>query len=414
MKQGRQNILALLTFIALITILAIQVKWLFDAARMEEEHFNTTVSIALNEAKHDIGKLANTCPDMKDFLCGYPGKEKVHAAKVAQIDSIISNKLALYNIDLDYTFEVTESDNDVPNKKMFGQHCYLQCLNGQLEKDGIKIKVEFPCRNQFILAQLHGTFLLTFFSIIFVMISFLITSRMFRKERHLLEQTSDFINNMVHEFQTPLSNIGFAASLIKKKNKLMDKKTEEYLSVIINENQKMEKNVVEILKISNNNHNDNHSEQVNISKILSDLIVDFGPRIESHKGSIQLETQNNQLVINGIAAHFKLIFSNLIDNAIKYADNEPLIIISVNTSGKKIEIRIKDKGPGIEKRHLTMIFEKYYRIPTGDVHNVKGFGLGLTYVKKMIESYNGSIEVQSTRGLGTQFTIYLPLENETH
>ncbi|HKM92866.1 MAG TPA: HAMP domain-containing sensor histidine kinase [Prolixibacteraceae bacterium] len=414
MKQGRQNILALFTFIALVIVLTIQVKWLFDAARMEEKQFNTTVSIALNEAKHDIGKLANACPDMNDFLCGYPCKEKVHASKVAQIDSIISNKLALYNIDLDYTFEVTEGDNSVPNKKIFAQHCYLQCLNGQLEKDGIKIKVEFPCRNQFIWAQLHGTFLLTFFSIIFVMVSFLITSRLFRKERQMLEQTSDFINNMVHEFQTPISNIGFAASLIKKKDKLMDKKTGEYLSVIIKENHKMEKNVEEILKISNNTPNETHTEQVNLTKILSDLIADFGPRVESHKGSILFHTENEKLVINGITAHFKLIFSNLIDNAIKYADKEPQISILLKSTNKKIEISIKDNGPGIEKRHHDLIFEKYYRIPTGDVHNVKGFGLGLTYVKKMIESYNGSIEIHSTKGSGTLFTIYLPLENETH
>jgi len=410
--NNQQRYLAFFTFLALIAILAIQVNWLFNAAKLEEDNFNQLVNKALNEAKHEIGKTAATCTDMNDFLCGNPGKDKVRKKKIAEIDSIISAKLAYYNISLDYTFEVAETDVKESGKKLFRAKCYRQDLNGLLEKEGIKILVEFPGRNQFLLGQLRGTFLLAFFSIIFVMISYLLTSRMFRKERQMLQQTSDFINNMVHEFQTPLSNIRFAASLIKKKeSNINDPKISEYLSVIVAENHKMEKNVEEILKISCNN-NENPYEDVDLNKIISQICSEFKPRIESLNGEIDCSHESQAVTFKGSPDHFKLIFSNLIDNAIKYSPENPHITISTKKLSGGIQIKVKDNGLGIEKKYQTQIFEKYFRVPTGDIHNVKGFGLGLTYVKKLVEGYRGKIDVVSSKGSGTVFTIFLPLENE--
>lgn len=414
MKAEKQNILALLTFVALVLILIIQIYWLFNAAKIEEERFNNEVNRALIEAKDAIGKTASTCSDMNNFLCGVPAKEQVRKQKIAEIDSIIRSKLELYQIDLDYTFEVTELDATGKSGKIFGQKCYLQCLNGMLEKDGIKIMLEFPNRNQFLLAQLRGTFLLAFFSIIFVMISYLVSARMFRKERMMLEQTSDFINNMVHEFQTPLSNVRFAASLIKKREeKINDPKISEYLSVIIKENQKLEDNVVEILKISSN-ENGHQFENFDLNEIIKQLCNDFTPRIESLSGSIVCNYNQPKTIVNGVPGHFKLIIANLIDNAIKYSTGAPAVKIDLLKMSNGIQLMIKDNGIGIDKKYQSKIFEKYYRVPTGNLHNVKGFGLGLTYVKKIIDNYNGKIEVTSSKGTGTLFTIFLPLENETN
>ncbi|MBN2262949.1 MAG: hypothetical protein JW735_08555, partial [Prolixibacteraceae bacterium] len=148
----RQNLLAIITFMALIAIMAVQLYWLFNAAKIEEEHFNNEVNKALTEAKHEIGKTARTCTDMNNFLCGVPAQEEIRKQKIAQIDSIIRSKLEHYNIELEYTFAVTEQENNEKTGKIFGQKCYLQCLNGLLQKDGIKILLEFPGRNQFLLS----------------------------------------------------------------------------------------------------------------------------------------------------------------------------------------------------------------------------------------------------------------------
>jgi two-component system phosphate regulon sensor histidine kinase PhoR len=150
---------------------------------------------------------------------------------------------------------------------------------------------------------------------------------------------------------------------------------------------------------------------------MNDLIeqscTDFKTRIEALKGKITCNKPAKKHIVYGEPTHFRLILSNLIDNAIKYSDRAPEIgITAENTNNKEIRLSVADKGIGIEKKHLDQIFEKYYRVSTGNIHNVKGFGLGLTYVKKLVEYYKGEIKVSSTLGVGTVFTIVLPLINE--
>lgn len=414
-KINKQGFLAFFTFIALVILLGIQVNWIFKAAKLEEENFNRTVTKALAEARQEIGKTASTCNEMKDYLCGNPCQVDVRKQKIAEIDSIIKSKLEIFHINLEYTFEITDSAFIPSNTKIFGAKCYLQSLNGLLEKDGIKIRLEFPDRNQFILAQIRGEFLMAFFAVIFVMFSFIFTSRMFRKEREMVQHTSDFINNMVHEFQTPLSNIRFAANLIRKKeHTINDEKVSEYVSVIIHENHKLEKNVEEILKVMCDGNDIGSLEAVDLHPLIQNTCNDFKTRIESLQGTITTDFSATHSTIEATTDHFKLIFSNLIDNAIKYSAGSPQIIISTKNHGNNIQIAVKDNGIGMEKKELPKIFEKYYRVSTGDVHNVKGFGLGLTYVKKLIEKYGGKIEVNSSVGKGTVFTIFVPLKNETN
>jgi two-component system phosphate regulon sensor histidine kinase PhoR len=412
-KIDRQGFLAITTFIALIVLMVIQVNWLFNAARLEEQNFNQTVAKALNESREEIGSRVPVCNNMKNYLCGHPCQATAKKKTIDEIDSIIRSNLNNYQIELGYKFEITDSAYVVKDLKLFGSRCYLQSLNGLLEKDGIQIRLEFPARKQFLLAQMKGSFLLAIFSVLFVMVSFIVTFRMFKKERLIVKQTSDFINNMVHEFQTPLSNIRLAASLIKKKEGVInDEKVMEYTTVILKENQKLENHVVNILKVSCGNENDCSLESVDIHQVIVETGGEFKTRLDALNGKIEYNLDAKHHTLNVAADHFVLIFSNLIDNAIKYSASAPLITISTINRRNSIEIGVKDNGIGIETKDLSMVFEKYYRVSTGNVHNVKGFGLGLTYVKKLIEQYKGKIEVLSSKNSGTLFTITLPLENE--
>lgn len=410
MTNNKQGILAILTFVALLTLLGIQVSWIFRTAKLEEKNFNRMVTMALIDAREEIGNSASTCNDMKDYLCGNPCQLNVRKQKIGELDSIIRSKLEIYHINLEYTFEITDSTFIPPTAKLFGPKCYLQSLNGLLEKEGIKIRLEFPDRNQFLLAQIRGQFLISLIAVLFVMFSFFLTSRMFRKEREMVQHTTDFINNMVHEFQTPLANIRFATNLVKKKeDSINDEKVSEYLNVILNENQKMERNVEEILKVSYLNNNAYEPEEVDVNDIIEKTCKEFSARVESLTGYIKTDLQASVSVIQAAPEHVRLIFINLIDNAIKYSHQKPELTLSTKNNNGWIEIKVADKGIGMEKKELLKIFDKYYRVSTGDVHNVKGFGLGLTFVKTLIERYKGRIEVQSTPGKGTVFTINLPL-----
>jgi two-component system phosphate regulon sensor histidine kinase PhoR len=386
-------------------------------AQLEEDNFNLIVKRALIEAREEIGNSASTCTDMKNYLCGKPCHKNIRQSKIAEIDSIISSKLNLYHIDLDYTFSISNSDslNREQNNKLFGARCYLQSLNGLLEKDGIQIQLAFPERNQFILAQLRGAFLLSFFAVIFVMISFFVTFRMFRREQQMVKQTSDFINNMVHEFQTPLSNIRLAANLIsKKKNVVADERAKEYLDVIQAENKKMERNVEEILKVSCIGKDNCELSVIDVHQVISNTVAEFKTRLESVEGIVTLELNATKAHLKADPNHIKLIISNLIDNAIKYSDGPTILTIKTIDKTNALQISVKDNGIGIDKKDQAKIFEKYYRVSTGDVHNVKGFGLGLTYVKKLLETYKGKIEVSSAKGLGAEFILTIPLKNETN
>mgnify|MGYP001418017073 CR=1 FL=1 len=412
-KIDRQGFLAISTFVALIVLMFIQVNWLFNAARFEEQIFNQTVANALIEAREEIGNRVPVCNNMKNYLCGQPCQAMAKKKTVAEIDSIIYSKLKKYHIELGYEFEITDSAYEQKDSKLFGSKCYLQSLNGLLEKDGIQIKLEFPARKQFLLAQMKGSFLLAIFSVLFVMVSFIVTFRMFKRERQTVKQTSDFINNMVHEFQTPLSNIRLAASLIRKKEAVLnDEKVVEYTSVILKENQKLENHVANILKVSCRGENDCALEQVDIHQIISETGNEFKTRLDAQNGRIDYNLDAKYHTLKIAPDHVVLIFSNLIDNAVKYSSLAPQITISTVNRKNTIEITVKDNGIGIDTKDLPMIFDKYYRVSTGNVHNVKGFGLGLTYVKKLIEQYKGKIEVLSSKNSGTLFTITLPLENE--
>lgn len=414
MKIEKQSILAILTFIALAVILIVQVNWVFKAARLEEAHFNATISKALTEAREEIARSVKECPDMHNYLCGQHCQSEIQEQKVQEIDSIIRSNLEIQNINLDYTFEITDT-TIAQRSNIFANRCYLQSLNGFLEKDNIKISLVFPGRNQFILAQMQGIFLLAFISVLFVAISFFVTLKMFRKERMMLLHTTDFINNMVHEFQTPLSNIGFAANLGRKKAETLgDEKLREYLRVIVSENKKLGYNVEQILKLSSASGYISNNENVDLNKVILQVIDSYKHRSELLQAQTELHLDARKPFITGSLEHFRLMVSNLYDNALKYSPHAPHIIIRTKNDDHKLILSIEDNGIGIEKKHHPKIFEKYYRVSTGDIHNVKGFGLGLTLVKKIVTKYNGTIKVTEAKKQGTIFTIILHLNHDSN
>jgi len=408
-KMHRQGYLALFTFAALVILMTLQVLWLFQTAKLEEQRFNQKVTAALKEAGNEIGQRAPTCNKMMNYLCGEqcPHSEKMRS--ISEIDSIIKAKLASYTISLDYTFEI--SDSLTKNQtKLFGSRCYLQSLNGLLEKDGIQISLRFPDRNQFILAQIKGTFLLAIFSILFVASSFLITFQMFTRERKMLEQTTHFINNLVHEFQTPLSNIRLATGLIRKREPASsDEKINEYTGVILKENQKLQNHVEEILKVSNSGWANTPSDPVNVHDSIRSVVDDFLHKLEAVDGVVKLDLKAPHPIITADEKQFTLVLSNLVDNAIKYSLHKPLISVSTLEQDQHLIIKVADNGIGIEKGEQTKIFDRYYRVATGDIHNVKGFGLGLTFVKQKVESFNGKVKIVSSPGKGSTFILSFPI-----
>lgn len=400
----QRQVLALMTFSALAFLLGVHVVWLFKAASLEERIFNQRVAIALKEARDEIGIRLGKCVRMNDYLCGKKCAHEVAQSKTAELDSIIRSKLEINNIHLRYSFSVSDDHaglDGLPAKK---RACFYQSLNGLIAADGIRINLEFPDRSRYVMAQIGGLFVLSIFFILFVGVSFVIMLRLYRREKMAMQRTIDFVNNMVHEFQTPLANIRLAVALLKKRGNA-DAKQEGYLQVIQKEHHKLQNHVEEILQVSTLGHLPTGREVVDLKTLTRDVFENYQPALVALNGQLSLHCQEGDYCVAGNHKQFEMVWNNLIDNAIKYSNGLPQIDLRLGKAKSKIFFSVQDHGIGIKKEELQNIFQPYYRIGSGDVHNVKGFGLGLFYVKQIIDLYGGRVSVESVPGKGSRFTI---------
>ena len=409
-KIEREGLLAGLTFLSLIMLIAIQVSWILKAARLEEQNFNHRVSHVMINISDEISKRASSCNIMNDYICGRECPMSSKHDKIREIDSIIRVNLKKNNIELDYNFSIGDSLSDSRKHGLFSSKCYRQHVQGFTEKDGIKLYMRFPGRNDFLLAQMKGWFIVSLLFILFVAASFVVTLRMFLRERAMARRTADFINNMVHEFQTPIANIMLASNLIRKQKP--NSRIEEYSGIILYESQKMERNVEDLLSVSGIGQQTGALLPVDIHEEIHQLSCQFKFRFDERDGQLTVDAQAEKHHLMSEKGHISTMLSNLIDNALKYNNGSPVVVISTQNRGNNLIITVGDNGIGIPQSELNAIFDKYYRVSTGDLHNIKGFGLGLTCVKKIANLYRGSVKVESSVGNGTTFTITLPLNDE--
>jgi two-component system phosphate regulon sensor histidine kinase PhoR len=252
-------------------------------------------------------------------------------------------------------------------------------------------------------------------SILFTLIittAFFITIRTLLKQKKLSEIKSDFINNMTHEFKTPLATISLAVDALKNDKVTGNKeKTDYFTGIIKEENKRMNKQVETILQAA---LLDKQEVQLNLKRLLAhDLIIsalnNINLQVEEKGGKIDVDLDAENDLILADEVHFTNLINNLLDNAVKYSKEDLHIKLSTKNSGNNLKIKIEDNGIGMNKETLHRIFEKFYRAHTGNVHNVKGFGLGLSYVKTMVDAHHGHIKAESILGKGSTFCITIPL-----
>lgn len=271
--------------------------------------------------------------------------------------------------------------------------------------------VSFPEKQEYVLSGIIGVATLSFMlTLVIVVIS---TSALYQiiKQKKLSEIKNDFINNISHEFKTPIATINLALDAISSSNNNLNDKFISYLGMIREENSRMLSQVENILRISQLEKSSNpfDMEETNIHEVIEDAIEHLKLIVESKKGSIKLSLKAKNSNINGNSNHLENIIINILDNAVKYSKENPQIVISSTNSNKEIILCFEDNGIGMDKNTQKLIFEKFYREQNGDIHNIKGHGLGLSYVKKIIDFHNGKISLESKKGTGTKF--YITLKN---
>ena len=232
------------------------------------------------------------------------------------------------------------------------------------------------------------------------------------RQRQISQIKTDFINNMTHEFKTPIATINLALDAIKNPKIIADQdKVKRYLGMIKDENKRMHAQVENVLRISKLEKNELNisKERLELHDLVEDAITHIELIVEDRKGYVKTHLNATKTSVLANESHFTNVIVNILDNAVKYSDDEPKIDVYTENVGNNVILKISDQGNGMSKQVAKRVFEKFYREHTGNVHNVKGHGLGLAYVKQIIDDHQGHISVESEKGKGSTFIIKLPL-----
>jgi two-component system phosphate regulon sensor histidine kinase PhoR len=289
-------------------------------------------------------------------------------------------------------------------------------INNTMELNGLDpfetLSVVIPDYKSVVMKQMHLMIFGVIFFTLIIVSAFYVTVRTLLMQKKLSEIKNDFINNMTHEFKTPLATISLAVDAMRNEKVVQDREKSAYFSGIIKEeNRRMNKQVETILQAALIDRQELQLklQPLHVNDVIRRVMDNFKLQLEEIHATVILQLDESYDVAEADEVHFTNLISNLIDNAIKYSRDKLMIRIQSQRSGKNITIRIEDNGIGMTKETQRRIFEKFYRAHTGNVHNVKGFGLGLSYVKSVVDAHNGRIKVESTVGKGTIFSLGIPL-----
>lgn len=283
------------------------------------------------------------------------------------------------------------------------------------DNDGVskyQLLVSFPKKKSFLISDLIGIATLAFLFTAIIIVAYYTALNQLNKQRHISEIKTDFINNMTHEFKTPIATINLALDAIKNPKIIDDKeKVHRYLQMIKDENKRMHAQVENVLRISKLERKelDIKKESCNMHDIIEEAVEHVSLIVEDREGTIDVDLKAVKTTVLLNDVHFTNVLVNILENAIKYSPERPVINVTSENIKNFIVIKVKDQGQGISKAAQKKIFDKFYREHTGDIHNVKGHGLGLAYVKRIVDDHHGEVMVESEKGKGSTFIIKLPL-----
>jgi two-component system phosphate regulon sensor histidine kinase PhoR len=410
-----RNIIALAT-ILLIGMVITQVTWVKKAYEIEQKQFSYDVNqillrslTTLQEIENDSSVILNPIqqPEPNLFIV-----KMNFASDPYLVESVLQNEFERGLISEQYELNIYDcfSDSIV--------YCNRRMQNSGMEENplhkidwnkdrGHYFSVHFPKHSRGLFYNME--FWLYSSVILIVIIAFFgyIISQLL-KQRRLNQMKTDFINNMTHEFKTPISTISISVDALESPT-IAEKpdKLKRYVKIIRLENQRLQEQVERILQAATIEKEkvEIKKHPIDIHEILKKVEKTFKINIESKNGTLQCDLKAANPIIMGDEAHLMNIFNNLIDNAIKYSPENLDISISTRNVNDEIEISISDKGLGISSEHQPFVFDKFYRVPTGNVHDVKGFGIGLNYVNLLVQRHNGKIILRSKKGEGSTFIL---------
>ncbi|APZ47529.1 sensor histidine kinase [Polaribacter reichenbachii] len=335
-----------------------------------------------------------------------------------ELNETIKDELQKRNINLDFKYGVYSNDG-LATKLKSGYYTINKddSIKYPLFSDGegnpeYLLYISFPFKNKHILSGISNILLLSLFFIFIIIIAFSSSLYQLTKQKKISEIKTDFINNMTHEFKTPIATINLALDSIKNPKIISDnEKVLRYINMIRDENKRMHTQVENVLRISRleKNQLDISKSVIDIHDVIEDAMNHISLLIKDRNGTLHTHFEAIVSEISGNEFHLTNVFVNILENGIKYTVGAPIIDVYTQSTNKFFIVKIKDQGIGMSKNVQKNVFDKFYREQKGNVHDVKGHGLGLAYVKEIVEKHHGTVFVESEKGKGSIFTVKLPL-----
>ncbi len=416
-------IIVVLITLSVVGILFIQMSWIKNAFKLKHEEFQREVELSLKQTKEDIFSrfILNTHLAIigEDNIQFYLKNNFIIEGSFSrdEINSIIEKDLRKNNVKDSFQFAI----NNIFHNAIMQSDGFQ--MTDEHNLFAIDLAPDDALRSHETLylsisedksAIIREMLWMIIASIVFtsiIVLAFAVTVRTLFNQKKISEIKSDFINNMTHELKTPLATISLAIDALTNEKVIHDAdKIKIYSSMIKEENKRMNKQVEKILQAARLEKEEIklNLQKLDVHQVINKVADNFALQVQEKNGTLTLHLKAPNPIIEADEVHFSNIIFNLLDNALKYSDKVPHIEVETLSSGGVISIKVKDNGIGMNKETQSRIFEKFYRAHTGNIHNVKGFGLGLSYVKAIVEAHNGKIKVESTPGKGSTFTMLLP------
>ena len=434
-------IIVVLITLSLLGLIVLQISWLNNLVQVQGRQLFTKIDEIGSQVRDDLSLSKRTRPTIKlpkrfqsfsfgnsdlSKLIKSPSIEEKFTTK--EVQDKIRGALDVAGLRfINFEFAITSTSDDFemmspnfslyyPNDKNIRKFYFNIVPESENDADG-------PYENLIIVVQDFNKevwnsliWVITGGAIFMLIIiaAFYITLRTILNQKKLSEIKSDFINNMTHEFKTPLATISLAIDSLRNERVSSDKEKMQYFfGIIKDENIRMNKHVETILKaaLMEKRELNLQMDKLSVHSVIKRVLENYGLQLEERGGKIETDFKADYDIIMADDVHFTNVISNLIDNAIKYSKDNLVITITTYTNDKSFFIKIKDNGIGMSKETVRKVFEKFYRAHTGNLHNVKGFGLGMSYVKTIIDAHKGKISVESTLGEGSTFTVEMPRES---
>ncbi len=418
MKSHQIRLAVILGSISIIGIIVFQLYWVNKSFDLVEKQFNQTVEIALyNVAQKMVEFNGHEMPNenpVRQISSNYFIVDINEIIDAQLLDHYLKTEFEYSNIHISYEYAIYDCETDT---MVFGNYINPNNENTGAEKKFQKYDkftyyfgIMFPSKTLYILNTMN-IWLISSFVLLAAIIFFAYAIFIILRQKRLSEVQKDFINNMTHEFKTPLSTIGISATVLTDPEIAKDQdRLQNYAAIILNQNKRLENQIEKVLQLAKIEKNklDLKKEEIDLHEMINRVAKNFEMNIKDMGGELKLQLGAKDPLIFGDRLHVSNVIYNLVDNAIKYSNDNPSITVSTYSDENSVRLEIQDKGIGIEKKYFHRIFDKFFRIPTGNVHNVKGFGIGLNYVKNIINTHKWEIGVESHTEEGSNFIIRIP------